>query len=148
MLVILLVGLVWGGYTTYARLRPPEGFLVLIADFDGSNATRKGDFAGRIGTELIGELRDVSDAVTVERSLETYTDSEAAQAAGRKRKAAMVIWGTYDDFGVTPRVELLRQPLLAGGDDPAATRAQRRRAGYGRSCGRGQPCPAWAMSPI
>ncbi len=112
MFVILLVGLVWGGYTTYARLRPPEGFLVLIADFDGSNATRKGDFAGRIGTELIGELRDVSDAVTVERSLETYTDSEAAQAAGRKRKAAMVIWGTYDDFGVTPRVELLRQPLL------------------------------------
>jgi hypothetical protein len=48
----------------------------------------------------------------VERSLETYTDSESAQAAGRKRKAAMVIWGTYDDFGVTPRVELLRQPQL------------------------------------
>ena len=31
---------------------------------------------------------------------------------GRKRKAAMVIWGAYDDFGVTPRVELLRQPVL------------------------------------
>lgn len=24
----------------------------------------------------------------------------------------MVIWGAYDDFGVTPRIELLRQPLL------------------------------------
>ncbi len=113
LLLILLVGLVWGGYTAYDRLRPPEGFLVLIADFDGSNATRKGDFAGRIGAELIDELSQVSDLVTVERSLETYTDSAAAQAAGRKRKAGMVIWGAYDDFGVTPRVELLRQPLLA-----------------------------------
>ncbi len=113
LLLILLVGLVWGGYTAYDRLRPPEGFLVLIADFDGSNATRKGDFAGRIGAELIDELSQVSDLVTVERSLETYTDSAAAQAAGRNRKAGMVIWGAYDDFGVTPRVELLRQPLLA-----------------------------------
>ena len=112
LLLILLVGLVWGGYTAYDRLRPPEGFLVLIADFDGSNATRKGDFAGRIGAELIDELRSVSDKVTVERSLETYADSTAAQAAGRKRKAGMVIWGAYDDFGVTPRVELLREPLL------------------------------------
>jgi tetratricopeptide (TPR) repeat protein len=112
LLLILLVGLVWGGYTAYDWLRPPEGFLVLIADFDGSNATRKGDFAGRIGTELIEELRQVSDLVTVERSLETYADSAAAQATGRQRKAGMVIWGTYDDFGVTPRVELLRQPLL------------------------------------
>lgn len=112
LLLILLVGLVWGGYTAYDRLRPPEGFLVLIADFDGSNATRKGDFAGRIGAELIDELRQVSDLVTVERSLETYADAAAAQAAGRKRKAGMVIWGAYDDFGVTPRVELLRQPLL------------------------------------
>ncbi|HSN76787.1 MAG TPA: tetratricopeptide repeat protein, partial [Anaerolineae bacterium] len=112
LLLILLVGLAWGGYTAYDRLRPPEGFLVLIADFDGSNATRKGDFAGRIGAELIDELRQVSDLVMVERSLETYSDSAAAQAAGRKRKAGMVIWGAYDDFGVTPRVELLRQPLL------------------------------------
>lgn len=112
LLLILLVGLVWGGYTAYTWLRPPQGFLVLIGDFDGSNATRKGDFAGRIGAELIAELRDVSDVVIVERSLETYADSAAAQAAGRKRKAGMVIWGAYDDFGVTPRVELLRQPSL------------------------------------
>ncbi|MEI2688390.1 MAG: tetratricopeptide repeat protein [Anaerolineae bacterium] len=112
LLLILLVGLVWGGYTAYDRLRPPEGFLVLIGDFDGANATRKGDFAGRIGAELIDDLRQVSDLVTVERSLETYADSAAAQAAGRKRKAGMVIWGAYDDFGVTPRIELLRQPLL------------------------------------
>jgi serine/threonine-protein kinase len=112
LLVILLVGTVWGGVTIYNRLRPPEGFLVLIGDFDGSNATRKGDFAGRIGAELISELREVGDAVIVERSLETYADSAAALAAGRKRKATMVIWGAYDDFGVTPRVELLRQPLL------------------------------------
>ena len=110
--VILLVGLVWGGITAYAWLRPPQGFLVLIADFDGSNATRKGDFAGRIGEELVAELRDVGDAVTIERSLETYSDAEAAQAAGRKRKAGMVIWGAYDDFGVTPHVELLRQPRI------------------------------------
>ena len=110
--VILLVGLVWGGITAYAWLRPPQGFLVLIADFDGSNATRKGDFAGRIGEALVAELRDVGDAVTIERSLETYSDAEAAQAAGRKRKAGMVIWGAYDDFGVTPHVELLRQPRI------------------------------------
>lgn len=112
LLVIVLVGLVWGGVTAYAWLRPPEGFLVLIGDFDGTSATRKGDFAGRIGAELISELRAAGADVIVERSLETYADAEAAQAAGRKRKAAMVIWGAYDDFGVTPRIELLRQPSL------------------------------------
>jgi tetratricopeptide (TPR) repeat protein len=112
LLLILLVGLVWGGVTAYAWLRPPEGFLVLIGDFDGANATRQGDFAGRIGAELISELRELGADVIVERSLETYADSAAAQAAGRRRKAGMVIWGAYDDFGVTPHVELLRQPTF------------------------------------
>ena len=112
LVLILLVGMGWGGYTAYTWLRPPDGFLVLIADFDGASATRKGDFAQRIGAELIDQLSDVNANVKIERALETYTDADAARAAGRKRKAGMVIWGAYDDFGVTPRVELLRQPVL------------------------------------
>lgn len=115
LVTIVLAGLAWGGFTLYDRLRPPDGFLVLIADFDGTNATRKGDFAGRIGAELTRELAALGDTVTIERSLETYADAESAQAAGRSRKAGMVIWGAYDDFGVTPHVELLRQPSLQPG---------------------------------
>ncbi len=113
LVTIVLVGLTWGGFTLYNRLRPPHGFLVLVADFDGANATRKGDFAGRIGAELTRELVTLGDTVSVERTLETYADAQAAQSAGRSRKAGMVIWGAYDDFGVTPHIELLRQPSFA-----------------------------------
>ncbi len=108
---LLVIGLGWASYTAYQWLRPPASFLVLIADFDGSNATRKGDFAQRIGAELVNQLSTVGDLVTVERTLETYPDAAAAQAAGRRRKAGMVIWGSYSDLGVTPQIELLRQPL-------------------------------------
>lgn len=111
LLVIVLVGLGWGSVAAYRAFRPPEGFLVLIADFDGARATRKGDFAQRIGSELIDQLSDVEAGVTIERSLEAYSDASLARAAGRKRQAAMVIWGAYDDFGVTPHVELLREPV-------------------------------------
>lgn len=110
--VIVLVGVSWSGLAAYSWLRPPNGFLVLIADFDGSSATRKGDFAQRIGSGLIDQLSDVNAHISIQRALETYSDAEAARTAGRKRKAAMVIWGAYDDFGITPRVELLRQPQL------------------------------------
>lgn len=112
VVVILLAGAGWGGYTLYQRLRPPEGFLVLIADFDGTSASRKGDFAQRIGSELIDQLTDIRDDVAVRRTLETYADADAARAAGQRAKATMVIWGAYDDFGVTPHVEFLRQPHL------------------------------------
>lgn len=112
VVVILLAGTGWGGYTLYQRLKPPEGFLVLIADFDGTSASRKGDFAQRIGSELIDQLTDVRDDVAVRRTLETYADADAARAAGEREKATMVIWGAYDDFGVTPHVELLRQPHI------------------------------------
>ncbi|OQA42232.1 MAG: Serine/threonine-protein kinase PknH [Chloroflexi bacterium ADurb.Bin325] len=108
--VILLAGVGWGGYTLYDRLRPPDSFLVLIADFDGAGASRKGDFAQRIGSELVDQLNVVRDDITVRRTLETYADADAARAAGERAKATMVIWGAYDDFGVTPHVELLRRP--------------------------------------
>ena len=63
--LILLVGIGWGGYTAYNWLRPPDGFLVLIADFNGANATRKGDFAQRIGSELIDQLGGVGTDVKI-----------------------------------------------------------------------------------
>ncbi|QLQ07015.1 MAG: hypothetical protein HZY76_13875 [Anaerolineae bacterium] len=88
LVTIVLVGLTWGGFTLYNQLRPPHGFLVLVADFDGANATRKGDFAGRIGAELTRELVTLGDTVSVERTLETYADAQAAQSAGAAARPA------------------------------------------------------------
>ncbi len=143
LLAIVLVGLGWGGLSAYRTLRPPDGFLVLIADFDGTRAARKGDFAQRIGSELVDQLSGIEAGVSIERSLETYSDAETARGAGRKRQAAMVIWGAYDDFGVTPHVELLREPVAeAEASIPRLVLNTVRPAGLGAGLGAAPATPS------
>ena len=110
--LMVLAGLAWGGWTAYGRLKPPEGMIVAVADFDGSQASRHIDFARRIGEELIRDLRDVGDVARVVRTLRVAHNPQEARKQGEKDKATLVIWGWYDDAGVNPRVELLRPPEL------------------------------------
>lgn len=108
--VLSLAGIGWGGWQLYEASQPPKGILVMIADFDGSAATRSVAYDRqiyeRVNTELAGLGLD--DEVELRRVFETYPDSESARAAGESRQATLVIWGWYDDGGVSPHFEMLR----------------------------------------
>ena len=108
----LMVGLVWGGWTLYARLRPPPGVVIAVADFE-QKGSRIVDFGQHIYEALRPEIGDTGGKVFLQRVFESYADKEEAQQRGAKHKATLVIWGRYDDASVSPRVELLRFPSLA-----------------------------------
>lgn len=112
--LIVVGGLAWGGWTLYERARPATGFIIAIADFDGAKANRQVDFARRLYDQLRADFQDLGSQVpiTVERTLEVYGDSETARVRGAERKATLVIWGYYDDAGISPRVELLQTPVV------------------------------------
>ncbi len=110
---LLVVGMViflsLGGLSLFAP--PPTsqsgGYTLAIADFDGSQASINVDFGRRIFDQLESELSDLGGQVNVVRLGETYTDAELAKAAGKKLGAAILIWGWYDDLGVSPSIEML-----------------------------------------
>lgn len=108
--VLLVVGSTWGGWLLYSIVRPPSGFLILIGEFDGQSASERIDFARRISDYLKNEMSDASFPVEVRRTLESYADANTARNRGEALQAGMVIWGWYDDLGVSPHVELLHLP--------------------------------------
>ena len=71
------------------------------------------DFARRIYEGLKGEVSDSGGKVVLQRTFQAYSDGVQSQAQGAALKATLVIWGWYDDGGVSPRIELLRIPSLA-----------------------------------
>ncbi|MBI2846050.1 MAG: tetratricopeptide repeat protein [Chloroflexi bacterium] len=108
--ILALAGLGWGGWQVYEASQPPKGVLVMIADFDGSAATRSVAYDRQIYERVSAELvrLGLDEEVELRRVFEAYSDSAAARAAGESRKATLVIWGWYDDAGVSPHFELLR----------------------------------------
>jgi tetratricopeptide (TPR) repeat protein len=106
----LLAAAGWGGWTIYDMKRPPKGLIVLIADFEQNPGARAVNYARRIETglnEALGQLK--VEGVYVERAYEVYTEKDA-RAKAAAHKAAVVIYGWYDDAGVNPRFELVRAP--------------------------------------
>ncbi len=106
----LLAAAGWGGWTVYDMQRPPKGLIVLIADFEQDPGARAVNYARRIETglnEALGQLK--VEGLYVERAYEVYTEKDA-RAKAAARKAAVVIYGWYDDAGVNPRFELVRAP--------------------------------------
>ena len=108
--ITLLVGATWGGWFAYDYLRPPSGLLITIAEFDGKGSSQHIDFARRIDNQLTTELQDAGIQIEIKRTLEAYPDAATARAQGARQKASLVIWGWYDDMGVSPHVEVLRLP--------------------------------------
>lgn len=109
--LILFVAGAWGGWSYYEATRPPKAILILVADFDGREVTRKVDWGRRIYEQVTAQVKQAAlgERVDVERYLGAFGDSDAARAQGEARKATIVLWGWYDDFGVSPHFELLRQ---------------------------------------
>lgn len=100
----------WGGWTLYDIKRPPKGLILLIADFERDPGARAVNYARRLEAGLNEALNQFKVAgVYVERAYETYTEKDA-RAKAAARKAAVVIYGWYDDAGVNPRFELVRAP--------------------------------------
>jgi tetratricopeptide (TPR) repeat protein len=113
----LVAGIAWGGAVLYERWRPPNGIIIAIGDFE-SRASRQVDFARRIYDQIKSEINVPADQVTLQRTFQSYPDQAAARAQGAERKAALMIWGWYDDAGVSPHVEMLRLPTLGQDASP------------------------------
>ncbi len=110
LILTVLAAAGWGGWTIYDMRRPPKGLIVLIADFERDPGARAVNYARRIETGLGEALAQLKvDGVYVERAYEVYTEKDA-RAKAAARKAAVVIYGWYDDAGVNPRFELVKAP--------------------------------------
>ena len=108
--LIVIVGAGWGGWSYYQATRPPKAVIVVVADFDGQAATKGVDWGRRIYERVKDQVArlELGDRVEEQRVFESYADSEAARKGGAARKATVVLWGWYDDVGVSPHFELLR----------------------------------------
>lgn len=87
-------------------------FVLAVANFDGSAASRQIDFGRRIYDQLQTELAGVGGEVTIIRIDDIYQDAPAAREAAADSGITLLIWGWYDDAGVSPHVELLQLPEL------------------------------------
>lgn len=110
LLVGFILGAAWLNQRTFTQAPAPAGFTIAIADFDGSKASLRVDFARRIYDQLQTELADFGEAINIIQLGEVITDAQSAQQALRTRSAALLVWGWYDDLGVSPHVEAAGEP--------------------------------------
>jgi tetratricopeptide (TPR) repeat protein len=91
----------------------PEGLaeiLVLVAQFNG-----RGDFdpTARIYGSLSDHVYELIPKLgRVERVLTSVVSRRDAVALASHYKASMIVWGTYDSFGVSPRYDVTRDSLV------------------------------------
>jgi tetratricopeptide (TPR) repeat protein len=110
--LITTLGVAYGAWTIINRFQPPSRFIIAVAEFDGSKASRQIDFARRIEQALATDLAAASADVQIVRLRQVVPDAGAALAQARDQKAALLIWGWYDDAGVSPQVEIADTPLF------------------------------------
>jgi hypothetical protein len=105
--LIVVSGAAWGGWTYYEEQKPPKAVIIAIADFDNQKATVGVDWGRRIFERVDAEVRrlELGDRVEVRRVFESFGDGKAARARGDDLKATLVLWGWYDDAGVSPHFE-------------------------------------------
>jgi tetratricopeptide (TPR) repeat protein/tRNA A-37 threonylcarbamoyl transferase component Bud32 len=111
-MLVLMLALASAGGAWLATSRPTvaDSVVVAVSQFDGREATQRVDFGRRIFEQLEGELSEYDTPISIIRTNEVYTDREQARAAGLQRAATLVIWGWYDDAGVSPHLEVVHHP--------------------------------------
>ncbi len=109
--LIVITGSLWGGGTYYQATRPPKSVIIMVADFNGEQANKGVDWGRRIYERVKAQVEELQlvEQVDVQRVFASFDESSEARAAGEKRKATIVLWGWYDDEGVSPHFELLRR---------------------------------------
>lgn len=110
--LVSILGLAYGAWTLMARVQPPSRFIIALAPFDGSQSSRQIDFARRIEQTLTADLAAASADVQIVRLADVVTDAATARTRARDKKAALLIWGWYDDAGVSPQVEIADVPVF------------------------------------
>ena len=115
MVIIPLLTAGGVGYHLYQLAQPPDKVIILVADFGGPEP-QKYRVTETVLARLCAALEEYDD-VQVEalgRAITQAEGSAAARAEGKKRQAAIVIWGWY---GVTAEAvplsvhfEMLRPP--------------------------------------
>ncbi len=85
--------------------RPGET-MILIARFKAQPSSGSYDVSQRIYDKLTADVRQMGETeVSVYQVDQVVESSEAAIALGRQYGATTVIWGYYDDIGISPNVE-------------------------------------------
>lgn len=84
----------------------PDETMILVAQFKASSDSESYDVRQRIYDRIFDDLQLLDeDEVTVYQVSEVIESSEEAIALGQKHGATTVIWGFYDDIGISPHVE-------------------------------------------
>jgi tetratricopeptide (TPR) repeat protein len=96
----------------YVRSLPPKNIIVLVADFTGPEVETYG-----VTKTVEHHLREATKKyrdVEIQRLNKPIESSQGAQAEGKKRKAAIVLWGWYlipgDVVPLSVHFEVLRPP--------------------------------------
>jgi tetratricopeptide (TPR) repeat protein/tRNA A-37 threonylcarbamoyl transferase component Bud32 len=85
--------------------RPGE-VMILIAQFKAQAGSEHYDVSQRIYDKLSADLRRLEEEeVSVYQVPEVVESSAAATALGQRYGATTVIWGFYDDIGISPNIE-------------------------------------------
>ena len=97
----------------------PGEVAILIAQFKATAGSESFDVSQRIYDKLLSDLRQLGETeVAIYQVPDVIESSAAAVALGRKYGATTVIWGYYDDIGISPNVEavgaLEDSPLSVG----------------------------------
>jgi serine/threonine protein kinase/tetratricopeptide (TPR) repeat protein len=84
----------------------PGKAMILIAQFKAQEGSERFDVSQRIYDKLSDDLRQLGEEdVTVYQIPQVIESSEAAVALGQQYGATTVLWGYYDDIGISPNVE-------------------------------------------
>lgn len=89
---------------------------VLIAQFDARLASKKFEIPNRIKANLEGELRKYNlKEMKVETLPAPITSAQEAKAAAEQAGSKVVVWGWYDDLGIT--INLYTPKPASSGDE-------------------------------
>ncbi len=84
----------------------PDETMILIARFKAQPGSERYDVSQRIYDKLAADLRQMGETdVSVHKVDQVIESSEGAVALGGRYGAMTVIWGYYDDIGISPNVE-------------------------------------------
>ncbi len=89
---------------------------ILIAQFESKHASKTYEIPNRLKANLVSELHNHQlDQVKVETLAEAITSPEEARTAAEQGDSKVVVWGEYDDLGITMKL-YSAEPKLAGDD--------------------------------
>ncbi len=113
VLLLVIGGLLWLNGSQDREMSPPQvptaqpdEIMILIAQFKAKAGSESFDVSQRIYDKLSDNLSQLEEeGVSLYQVAQVVESSEAAVALGERYGATTVIWGYYDDIGISPNVE-------------------------------------------